>query len=187
MRGSLTSSARNVATSSRMASATRSARRFSAGMIAVSGAGRAQSPGYLFGSIAFEDIANFDVVEVLDADAALETIAHLANVVLEAPERCDAAIEDLDAITNHAQPALTIDDTTSHETAGDGADTRDLEDLANLRLAENDFALLGPEHAFHRRAHVGYRFIDDAVQLDVDAFALRGSPGVVVGANVEAD
>src|SRR3990170_4273632 len=45
-----------------------------------------------------QNIALFDVVEVLDADAALEALAHRADVVLEASQGSDVALVDHDAV-----------------------------------------------------------------------------------------
>src|SRR3954465_8409604 len=104
-RGSFTSSARNVATSSRMASATRSARRCapppcSLGMPVSSRGRRIEGARHFLGAVALDDVAALDVVEVLDADAAFEAFAHLAHVVLEALERREGAVEHLDAIAD---------------------------------------------------------------------------------------
>src|ERR1041385_6295306 len=187
MRGSFASSARKVATTSRMAAATRSPRRCSVAMAGSGGRGRRERARDLFGAIALDDVAHLDVVEVLDRDTALEAFAHLANVILEPLERRDGAVEHFDPFANDAHPTLSIDDAAPHRTTGDRSDPRNLEYLAHLGFAEDDFALFGPEHSFHRRADVGHRFVDDAVQLDVDAFAFRRGARVVVRAHVEAD
>src|SRR5512146_1267010 len=173
MRGSLASSARNVATSSRMASATRSARRFS---FAMADSGRCRGlerPRYLFGAVALDHIADLDVVEVLHADTALEALADLPHVVLEPLERRDGAIENLDSVADDTHAPLAIDHAAADRAAGDRTDARDLEDFAHLRFAQHHLALLGTEHAFHRGTHVGDSFIDDPVQLDLHTFALR--------------
>src|SRR2546430_12050012 len=44
------------------------------------------------------------VVEVLNADAALEALANLAHVVLEALERPDPPFVHLDAVADHPHP-----------------------------------------------------------------------------------
>ena len=188
MRGSFASSARNVATSSRMASATRSERRCSVAMHALRTSTWIQACARpIPGAIALDDVADLDVVEVLDADTALEPFAHFAHVVLEALERRERAVEHLDAVANDAHAALAVDDAAADRAAGDRSDARDLEHLAHFGFAEHDFALFGTQHAFHRGANVGHRFVDDAVQLDLDAFALGRRARVVVGTHVEAD
>ena len=48
-----------------------------------------------------------------------------------------------------------------------------LNSLAHLGDAEHDLALFRREHALERRAHVFDRLVDDVVEPNVDAFALR--------------
>src|SRR5687768_4453902 len=178
-RGSFAPSPRKVAISTRIASATRSARRLLA-------TGRERS-GHLFRAVTLDDVVDLDVVEVLDTDTALEAFLHLAHVVLEPLERRDDALVHLDALAHHAHARLAVDHPAAHHAAGDGADLRDLEDLADLRLAQDDFALLGTQHPLERGAHVVHRLVDDAIELDVHPFALGRRAGVVVRAHVEAD
>src|SRR5262249_24049749 len=105
----------------------------------------------------------------------------------EALERRERAVEHLDAVADHAHATLTGDHAAAHRAARDRTDARDLEYLANLGFAEDDFALFGTQHAFHGRAHVRHRLVDDAVELDLDAFAFGRVARVVVRAHVEAD
>src|SRR6185437_5573613 len=187
-RGSLTSVARKVATSSRIASATRSGRRFSLAICGLRrGDGRLEGSRELLGAVALDDVADLEVVEVLHADATLESFPHFASVVLEPLERRERTVEHLDAVPDDAHATLAVDDAIAHRATGDRADARDLEYLADFRLAQHHFALFRTEHAFHRRAHVGNRFVDDPVQLDLDAFALSRGARVVVRPDVEAN
>src|SRR6185503_20903297 len=194
MRGSLASFARNSATSSRMASARRSARREAPppplrapGMSRSGGDRRLEGARDRLGAIALDHVANLDVVEVFHRDAALEAFAHLADVVLEALERRDRSVEDLDAVADDAHATLAIDHAAAHRAARDGADARDLEHVAHFGFAADDLALFRTKHAFHRRADVRHRLVDDAVQLDVDAFAFGRRARIVVRAHVKAD
>src|SRR4051812_47341508 len=66
------------------------------------------------GAIALDDVAHLDVIEVLDADAALEAFAHFLHVILEALERRDRAVEHLNAVTYHADAALAVDHAAAH-------------------------------------------------------------------------
>ena len=54
----------------------------------------------------FDDVADLDVVVVLEPDAALEASLHLAHVVLEAAERAQAAFVDEDVIPQ--EPGLCL-------------------------------------------------------------------------------
>src|SRR6188768_667484 len=81
-------------------------------------------------AITLDDVADLEVVEVLDAKTALESFAHFANVVFEPLERRERAVEDLDAISHDAHASLTIDHAAADRTTGDRADARNLEYLA---------------------------------------------------------
>src|SRR5687767_10367507 len=148
---------------------------------------RRERARHLLLAITLDDVADLDVVEVLDADAALESFAHFLDVVLEPPERPDVAVVDLDSIANHACSALPVYHSASHSAACDKSDPRNLERLSNFGFAEYDFALLGLEHSFEGGAHFFDGLVDDLVELDVDPFALSGSPRIVVRPDVEAD
>ena len=63
---------------------------------------RFERPRDFLGAIALDDVADLDVVEVLDADTALEPFAHFAHVVLEAAQRRDRAVVHLDAVADDA-------------------------------------------------------------------------------------
>src|SRR5947207_2100311 len=123
MRGSFADSVRKVATSTRTASAMRSARR----VLRRSARRRSESASYLLLPVALEDVADFDVVEVLDADAALESFAHFLHVVLEASERSDSSVVDFHAVADDSNASLSIDDAASHRAPGDDSHPRHLE------------------------------------------------------------
>ena len=59
-----------------------------------------QRSGDFLGAVALDDVADLDVVEVLDGDTALVALLHFADVVLEAAERADGAVVHLDAVAN---------------------------------------------------------------------------------------
>src|SRR6185312_17544064 len=136
---------------------------------------------------ALENVADLDVVEVLDADAALEPVLHFLHVVLEAPQGPDDAVVHFDAVANDANATLTVDQAAPHVAAGDRADLGHLERVAHFGLAEYDFLLVRAKHALERGAHVRHRLVDDLVELDVDALALGRRARLVVRAHVEAD
>src|SRR4249920_2642572 len=86
----------------------------------------------LLDAVRFDQVAHLDVVEVLDADAALEPLADLAHVVLEALQRRQRAVVHFHAVANDADAPGARDHAAAHETAGNRAKLRDLEDLADL-------------------------------------------------------
>src|SRR5215471_3823564 len=79
-----------------------------------------------------DDVPNLEVIELVEADAALEPRLDLAHVVLEPPERSDLALVDDDVVAE--QPRLRVagagDAPFTHHTAGDRAELRNLEDVA---------------------------------------------------------
>src|SRR5687767_2244219 len=143
MRGSFAESVRNVATSTRIASATRSDLR----VLRRRARRRRQGARNLLLPVALEHIPNLQIFEVLDANTALESFADFLHVVLEPAQRRDVAVVDLDGIAYHADSTLAIDDSTAHGAARDDAHLRDLEQLPHLGLAKIHFALFRPQHS----------------------------------------
>src|SRR5688500_10634537 len=96
-----------------------------------SGVGGARLEGArdLLGTVALDHVADLEVVEVLDADAALEALLDLLHVVLEAAERAEVAVVDLDRVADHADLGAALERAAADVRAGDGADARDLEGL----------------------------------------------------------
>ena len=68
-----------------------------AGDLLPGGPGLLERPRDFFLAVALDHVADLDVVEVLDADAALVAFLHFLHVVLEAAQRRDGARVDLDA------------------------------------------------------------------------------------------
>ena len=71
--------------------------------------------------------------------------------------------------------------------AGDRADLRGHEHRADLGRADRLLALLGRQHAGHRRLDLVDRVVDDVVVADVDAVVLGQLARAGIGAHVEAD
>src|SRR3954451_19269079 len=78
-------------------------------------------PFDLFHPERLDPVAHLEVVEVLDADAALEPLAHLADIVLEALEAGEGAGVHGDAIPDDPGLGRALDDAVPHRAAGDGA------------------------------------------------------------------
>ena len=90
--------------------------------------------------VGLDEVALLDVLVVLDADAALETVPHLGDVVLEPPQRGDLAVVDDDAVAEQASLGVAADHAARHVGAGDHAETWNPEGLADLGLAETSRA-----------------------------------------------
>src|SRR3712207_2032134 len=96
--------------------------------------GRLQCPLHLFHPERLDAVAHLEIVEVLDPDAALETLTHLADVVLEALEARERAGVDHHAVSHDPGPAGALDGPAPHGAAGDRAHLAHLEELEHLGL-----------------------------------------------------
>src|SRR3954463_13715480 len=85
-----------------------------------------------------DDVAGLEVLEVGQADAALEARLHLADVVLEALERRDRALPDDRALAEEAHLGATGDDAVLDEAARHPPDAGHGEHLAHLGVAGDD-------------------------------------------------
>src|SRR5262245_57322409 len=85
---------------------------------------------------ALDDVADLQVVEIGQADAALEARGYFTDVVAEAAQRLDAIGGDRFAVARPEDPGATADDpTVVHVAAGDDRRLADAEDLADLGVA----------------------------------------------------
>src|SRR5215472_5948364 len=85
---------------------------------------RVQRAGHFLDAIRLDQVADFDVVEILDSDAALETFPHLAGIILEPLERCQRPVIHLDAIADDPDARGPRDDPAAHEAPRDRSDLR---------------------------------------------------------------
>src|SRR5215468_320060 len=137
--------------------------------------------------VGLDHVAEVDVV-VAKADAALEALADLGDVVLEPAQRVDReALRDHDAVADQAGLAAAVDRARAHDAAGDVAGPRHPEDLPDLRGAELRLLELGLEHALERGLDLLDRLVDDRVVTDVHALALRQLARPAGRPDIEAD
>src|ERR671938_1995766 len=90
-----------------------------------------------------ELVAFLDVGEVTQHDAALEAGGDFAHVVVEPAQRLDLAVVDDRPVADEAHLRAAGDATLGDVGAGDRADARGLEDLADLDVTERLLELLG--------------------------------------------
>src|SRR3954447_3343156 len=134
-----------------------------------------------------DHVIELDVV-VADPDTALVALGHLTRVVLEAPQRLDGeVVGDDDPIAHEPRLAVADDRAAADETAGDVADPRDLEDLADLGGTELDLFVDRLEQALERRLDFLDRLVDDRVVADVDALGGGELRDLALRPDVEAD
>src|SRR5687767_4029611 len=149
--------------------------------------GAGQCASHRLNTEALDQVADLDVIEVVNADTTLEALTNFAHVILEAFQAADFAFKNLDAIPNQPHACLAIDDAFGDLATGDEPDLRHLEGFAHLRRTEHHFLLFWRQQALERGPHIFDRFVDDAVQLDVHAFTRGECTRVRTGSYVEAD
>src|SRR5262245_46336693 len=137
--------------------------------------------------VALDLVADPHVVVVLHADAALGAGTHFVDVVLEATQRLEAALEDHDVVAQHADRIVTADIAFHHDATRDRAELAGAEYLAHLCDADDLLLDLRREHARQHLLHVVDRFVNDAVVANVGAGLLDHRASRAVGAHVEAD
>src|SRR5687767_8448923 len=86
--------------------------------------GSLQGRRYLFAGEGLDDVARLEVLEPLQADAAVEAGAHLGGVVLEAPQGGDLPFVDDTVVAQQADRGAPRDHAVEDVTAGDRPDAR---------------------------------------------------------------
>src|SRR5690606_19820816 len=146
-------------------------RKASKGPARGSGAERSrQLAGHLDLAEEREHVAFLDVLDTLETDPALEAGLHRLHVVLLALERDHLGFRHFDAATIAARLEVALHAAALHPAAGDHADLGDAENLEDLGFTRHFLAVLGLQHAFHRRLDFIHDFVDDAVAVDGHAF-----------------
>src|SRR5512133_1755069 len=137
--------------------------------------------------VGFDLVAFLDVLEVVQADAALVAGRDRAGVILEAAQGSDPPVVDDHAVADQAGLGPAGDLTRGDVRPGDHADPRHPEGLADLGGAELALLVLGGEQALEGPLDVLHHLVDDRVQADVDAVAVGQVPGGRGGPHREAD
>src|SRR5580692_11180887 len=135
---------------------------------------------------ALDDVLLLEIVEALEADAALHALLDLFDVVLEALERRQLAVPDDRAVANETDLGRALDVALGDVRAGD-RDALDLEDLADLGLAVHLLDEGRREEAFHGALHVVDGVVDDRVEADLDLVLLGERARLAGRPDVEAD
>src|SRR5581483_4584932 len=110
---------------------------------------------------ALDLVAGLDVVVLLDADAALHAVAHFVDVLLEAAQRFQFALEDHHVVAQHADRLVALDHALDHHAAGDRAEFRGAEHVAHFGGAENVLSHFGTEQTARRLFHLIDHVVDD--------------------------
>ena len=100
---------------------------------------RFQGAGDFLDLEALDEIANLDVVVILEPGATLVPFTGLSDFVLETTQGLQGALVNNHVVPQQPHLRAAADIALGHETAGDLADLGDVEDLANFRVAQELF------------------------------------------------
>src|SRR2546430_8052057 len=142
--------------------------------------------GLRLNDVALDDVADQDIVLVVEHDAALETDGDFTSVVLHAPERSDLAVVDRGASAKKSRLRAAAYKAVDHARARD----RGLaggEDLQHLGVAEKRLDHLRLEHSGERLLHVLEQLVDDFVLTNVDLGRVGDATGRRLHLVVEPD
>src|SRR5690554_4258265 len=135
----------------------------------------------------FDLIAGPDVVVVLDPDAALGPAAHLADIILEAPQRLQHTLVDHHVVAQYADGLAAVNRALGDDAPGNLAELGRTEYFPNLGDTDDLLADLRRQHPRQRLLDVIQQSVDHAVVADFDAFGFRQLAAADVGAHIEAD
>src|SRR5215510_10236851 len=91
----------------------------------------------LLGDERFDDVTDFIIAETLDRDPAFVSLMNLADVFFEASQAADVAFENDHVVADEARMRGSSDRAVRHHAAGDGADLRHADNVADFGLADD--------------------------------------------------
>src|SRR5690606_17249783 len=100
--------------------------------------------------VALDLVADADIVVVPDADAALGAGLHFVDVVLEAPQRLQLALEDHHVVAQHPDRVAPAHHALGDQAAGDLADLGRAEHVANFGQADDALLHFWLKHSADR-------------------------------------
>src|SRR5581483_7256452 len=134
-----------------------------------------------------DDVADLDVLELLDGDAALEALPDLGNVIFEVAQRGNFALVDHAVVAQQTHARGPGNDSVDDHAAGDRPGLRHLERLADFGATLELLLEFWFQKSGHGRFDLVDQVVDDGVEPDVDAFFLRQLGRIAFGAHVETD
>src|SRR6266542_3036085 len=135
----------------------------------------------------FDDVADLVIVETFDGDTAFVSLLHFADVFFESAQAADVAFEEDHVVADQAGMRRAFDRPVRYHAAGDGADLRHADDVADFGLADDGLFGRGLHQPEHRVADLFFHFIDDRMQPDVDVLLFGRVVGAGFGSHVEPD
>src|SRR5207245_1020750 len=142
--------------------------------------------GHFLEVIALNDVANFVFSKISKLDPALDPGSHFFYVILETAQCSDTPV--IDWLT----PARNTGSTGSHNSPVQYETSRNdslgkCENLSHLRVPDDALSNLRIKQSDHSLFHLIDQFVDDAVELDLNSFALCGRCGLVLHLDVETN
>src|SRR5205085_1764088 len=147
---------------------------------------RSKFLGDRFELVALDDVANVILTEIAELDAALQAGADFFHVVLKTAERRKSAVVNGLALSNYACAPGARDSTVGDQATGDDSFAQ-LEDLFHFGVTKDRFAEFRVEQSRHSVFDLVDQFVNDAVKLDLNAFAFRRGDRHVFDLNIESD
>src|SRR4030095_4599619 len=83
----------------------------------------------------FYDVPDLVIVETFGGDTAFVSLLHFADVFFEASQAADVAFEDDHVVADQSGVRRAFDRAARHHAAGDGADLRHADDVADFGLS----------------------------------------------------
>src|SRR5215471_18405709 len=128
--------------------------------------------GDLLELIALDHVAYLIFAEVAQLDSTFQTGTDFFHVVLETAQRRKAAVVNRLALSQNASACRPSNPAIGHETTSDDASAQ-LENLFHLCVSNHRFAQLGFQQTGHGVFDLIEQLINNAVKLDLHAFAFR--------------
>src|SRR3984957_8642241 len=147
---------------------------------------RSQLLSHFLEIVTLNDVTNFVFGKVAEFDPTLDTSSHLFHVVLESAQCRDTAIINRLPATQNSGSPCAGNSAVCDEAAGDSSLCK-LENLPDLCMADNAFPNFRIEHPDHGFFHLVDEFVDDAIQLDLDAFPFRRGSSLILYLDVKTD
>src|SRR6202789_1487726 len=146
-----------------------------------------QTARYFHSRVALDLVVFLHVAVILDADAAFGSGPHLVDVVLEAFQGFQSALENDDVVPQHADRKIAAYIAVDHHAARDRAEFARAEHAANRGKPHDLLLDLGRQHAGEHCLDVIDGLVNDAVVADIDSVILDGGASRRVTAHIEGN
>ena len=140
-----------------------------------------------FNDKSLDRIADLDILEAVDAKAALVAILHGLHVILEAAHAGERALEYDRTIANNTHLVVAVELAFEDIATGNRADFGNLEHLSDLGCTDIDLRPFRTEHSFHGCPDIVHDVVDDVVLADLDFLCIGSGLCLRCRSDVESD